>query len=257
MRHLISSILTTSLVLVAGTYAAGLTPDTPIRRVTCRGATHLTEDGLYRWLRHNLPERMLAAEPDELRRQLRARFPFDAVAVERRWPSELHIRVEERKPYAMAISTDGRISLVDHDGRLVTRRHDQRIAVWDRPVIRGCPPPTHPHDAQRCVRRGVGFLAWLDAEEPGWIDELSEIIVDGQFVTVHLLDGMRIAFGESPYRPKLAALDYAWGLASRRGLRPRGLLLMDNRQVILQTPRSQSARAGLRAPDSERREDEA
>lgn len=230
--------------LVAGAFVlAGITPQARLERVVCEGATELTERALNRRLTEILPDRMMDADPARIRRQLLREFPYKRASVERRWPSTLWIEVEERKPYAMLMDGQGRIQLIDRDGRPASQRIDQEIAIWDRPIVRGCPltvvegAPSGVTAArsQACARRGVGFLSWLDIKAPGWLRHVSEIRVQGEAVTLYLTDGLRVDFGAPPYGPKFARLKYAWSVAASRDIEVHGIVLGSRDQVILQT----------------------
>src|SRR5690606_18235494 len=110
----------------------------PAQRVVVEGATPLTERELDTWLRGRVPASMVEVEPAALRAALAVAIPLADVVVERRWPSTLRIAVRERQPYAMLLDDDGRAMLVDAGGRAASPRRDQALALWDRPVIRGC-----------------------------------------------------------------------------------------------------------------------
>jgi len=201
MQSVARIVLLASAPLMAalGLWLAGVNPAASIERVVCRGATPLTEAHLYEWLRRNLPSQLIAVHPQGLQAQILETFPYADVRVERIWPATLTVTVRERQPYATVLADDGRILLVDAAGRPASLRHDQGVALWDRPVVRGCEITAAPHDALTCIRQAVGFLSWLDLSEGTWLDQISEVRVDQDAIALYLGDGRRIAFG--PARP--------------------------------------------------------
>lgn len=227
------ALTTAPLMAAAGLWLAGVNPGAAIERVICRGATPLTETHLYAWLREHLPDRLIMLRPQALQAKIRESFPYVDVRVERVWPQTLMVTVRERQPYATVLADDGRVLVVDASGRPASLRTDQAIALWDRPVIRGCEITVAPHNALHCVRQAVSFLTWLDVNEGTWLDQISEVRVDHDAITLYLRDGRRIAFGAPPYAPKLKALRYAWALAQQRGLDVAGVTLAGKQQVIL------------------------
>lgn len=254
------SVLAAAALLTVGLLGSGLQWPPAIERVVVRGATPLTEIAVHDWLASRLPSDMLTADPHLLQRQLLEHFPLADVVVERQWPRRIEIRVTERRPYAMLLDEQGRSLLVDRDGRPASPRFDQEIALWDRPVLRGCPLVATGVDAAgttACARIGVSFLVWLDTRAPQWIPELSELRVDGDSVSVYLEDGMRIDFGEAPFGPKLEALAHAWSLARARGLEVERIVLTDRNTVVIKTFETNPARARGPQPNSERRSHEA
>lgn len=233
MRGL-SGILLTILVAFAGLAGGGLSWPLPIRRIVIEGATPLTESDLHTWVRRHAGDVMAAVDTAELAAGLATAMPLAEVIVERRWPDVLYISVRERAPYAMLLDGGGHVQLVDSGGRPASLRHDQALALWDRPVVRGCTNAANT-GLQDCAARAVAFLAWLDQAAPHWLESMSEISVNGDSVSLWLSDGLRIDFGQPPYHPKLAALRYAWALAQRHGLDIQHIVLTDRETVVLRS----------------------
>lgn len=212
------------MLLFAMSLGACALPDTPVRHVTVIGATPLTEAALHTWLSTHLPHRLGELRPMALRQELIADIPLQDVQIERRWDGTLRILVTERAPYVTALGEDGRVLLLDRAVRAVSLRTDQGIALWDRPVVRGCVLPEvrdlMDAGAGACLTRAVGFLALLDHEAPEWLQQLSEIRMDGVRVTVVLDDGTPIRFRDAPVGPQLRQIARAWAQARRAGLDP-------------------------------------
>lgn len=253
-----AGIAVAALLVAGGLWAAGVGQGGRVQRVVCAGATELTESHLYYWLQHELPQEMVDVDTATLRRELLNRFPLRDAVVERRWPATVQITVTERKPYATLIDdADGQVAVLTRDGLLASLRHDQGVALWDRPLIRGCALPIDAYETNDCIQRGVSFMAWLDMTEGGWLDDLSEILVDQDAVSVVTASGMRIAFGTAPFAPKLEALKYGWSLAQARQLDVAGIVLSSQGQVIFETHIGGTAHGGDRTHSAERRNDEA
>lgn len=250
----IASFVASAAIAAAGLAGAGLRPGLPAQRVVVEGATPLTEREIHAWLRGRVPASMIEIEPAELRAALAEAIPLAEVVIERRWPSTLRIAVRERQPYAMLLDDDGKVMLVDAGGRPASPRRDQALALWDRPVIRGCKSagPDGDYDTA-CAARGVAFLAWVDKAAPQWLESISELRVDGDRVVLWLSNGVRVDFGQPPFQPKLAALRYAWALAERKSLDVHHVVLSDRDTVIFRS-RSQipGAPQGHRLPAARR-----
>lgn len=229
MRYLILAS-----VLLLGACAL---PDVPVRRVTVLGATPLTEAALHTWLRKHLPREVGDVDPASLRRELLAAIPLQDAQVERQWNGTLRIVVDERSPYVMALGEDGRVLLLDRAVRPASLRADQGIALWDRPVVRGCPLPEVRDlldaGAGACLTQAVGFLALLDHEAPEWLQQLSEIRMDGTRVTVVLDDGTPIRFRDAPVGPQLRQVAYAWTQAQRVDIQPAVLTVIGEGRVAI------------------------
>jgi cell division septal protein FtsQ len=224
----------TAMVAAVGLAGSGLSWPLPIRRIVIEGATPLTESDLHTWVRKHAGGVMAAVDTAELAAGLATAMPLADVIVERRWPDALYISVRERAPYAMLLDTDGRAQLIDAGGRPASLRRDQALALWDRPVVRGCSERVE-GETQDCAARAVAFLAWLDQAAPHWLESMSELTVTGDSVSLWLSDGLRIDFGQPPYHPKLAALRYAWALAQRHGLEIQHVVLTDRETVVLRS----------------------
>lgn len=250
----IASFVATAAIAVAGLAGAGLRAGLAAQRVVVEGATSLTEREIHTWLRGRVPASMIEIKPAELRAALAEAIPLADVVVERRWPSTLRIVVRERQPYAMLLDDDGKAMLVDAGGRPASLRRDQAMALWDRPVIRGCQSagPEGDYDTA-CAARGVAFLAWIDKAAPHWLESISELRVHGDSVVLWMSDGVRVDFGQPPFQPKLAALRYAWALAERKSLDVHHVVLTDRDTVIFRS-RSQTPAApqGHRTPAARR-----
>lgn len=215
-----------------------------IARVSCSGATELTEAHLYAWLKANLPSKLDGVDPLELRERLLAAIPYADVTVERRWPDVLSIQVSERKPYAMLLSDQGQVDYLDRHGRLASLRRDQSIALWDRPAIRGCAASTSYDVASDCAAAALGFINWIDHVKPEWLSELSELRVIGGQIVVYLGDGTPIRFGSGPLEPQLEALASAWTLAQKHHLPVRGIRIVDAERVVFQTINNKTSKTG-------------
>lgn len=225
--------MTVAVLAFLGACAAA---PTRLERVTCSGATELTEGHLYAWLKANLPTELNRVSPAALRADLLAALPYNEVRVERRWPQQLLIEVEERKPYAMILADDGAVGLLDRQGRMATLRRDQELALWDRPAIRGCDMPgPAATESSDCVNAAIGFVSLIDYVRPTWLASLSEVRVIGDRVQVYLNDGTPIRFGAGPIEPQLETLEIAWNLAQKNTLAVRGIRIVDAERIVLQT----------------------
>lgn len=231
----ILGVLLTFLTAAAGLAGSGLEWPMPIRRIVIEGATPLTEGDLHSWVRGHSGSGMAGVNAAALAAGLAEAVPLADVVVERRWPDQLFIAVRERSPYAMLLADNGDARLVDAGGRPASLRVDQTLALWDRPVIRGCVVGDASAAADDCAARAVAFLAWLDQAAPHWLESMSELTVSGDSLSLWLTSGMRIDFGTPPYQPKMAALRYAWALAQRRGLDIQHIVLTDRETVVLRS----------------------
>lgn len=215
-----------------------------IARVSCSGATELTETHLYAWLKLHLPVKLDSVDPLVLRERLLLAIPYADVIVERRWPDVLSIQVIERKPYAMLLSDQGQVDYLDRHGRLASLRRDQAIAFWDRPAIRGCAASNTFDVASDCAAIALGFINWLDHVKPEWLGKLSELRVVGGQVVVYLDDGTPIRFGSGPLKPQLEALADAWALAQKQQIIVRGIRIVDAERVVFQTITNKTSKTG-------------
>jgi len=251
------TVIVASFVLSGGAVVA--VADRPLATVRVVGASPLTEADLRAWLQAHLPDSTLAADPDDLRTQMLSDLPLADATVERRVPGRLRITVKERTPYATLIAPDGSVQVLDRDARPVSLRDDQKIALWDRPLVRGCAVPVTTVAGRSCARKAIGALSWLDVRRPDWLPALSELRVVGGGIDVMLVDGREVRLSPRSLAKQLDALAHAWSIAKAQQLKPAKMIVIDASHVVLQTnaTTTQTTQTELAKKRPERRKDEA
>lgn len=86
---------------------------------------------------------LFAFNPHKARNLIEKIAWVDKVAVERRWPDTLYIRLEEHKPLALWQSDDG-LALIGESGTVLTRHKLDRFR--DYPLVSGDDAPNHTRD---------------------------------------------------------------------------------------------------------------
>lgn len=110
---------------VVATAAATQTALLDVDRVQIDGGAHTSAADVRRVARIGVGDAMIAVDSDRVARRIED-LPWVAHAkVARRWPGTIEIHVTERQPLATAGLSEGRVALVDGDGRV--------LEVTDRP----------------------------------------------------------------------------------------------------------------------------
>lgn len=203
-RRRLRRLLTLSAVVVTALagLAATRSPVLDVDRVTVRGEGHTEVDDILRasGLRKRQP--MVEVDAGAAARRVEA-LPWVADArVERRWPAEVRIEVEERTAVAQVLTTAGTWALLDVDGRLL----ELLPAPAARLVRFTSPVKGRPGD--ELGRRLSASRSVAGAIDTPLDQRISEIRERDGSVELRLAEGGQVIFGPPENVPeKLRALD--------------------------------------------------
>ncbi len=166
-----------------------------VQRVEVVGAVRLDPETLRMQAHVRLGQHYFLVPVGEIRRQLRANPLVKEVSVSRKWGGTLLITVQERAPLA-AVCLSGGFAEVDEDGVVVGVRSHWREG-HSLPVITGLDFQTYaigqalPAEGLDWALRVVGLM------QPRWREQLGEVHVRGETLTLYFRGGTAVFLGEA------------------------------------------------------------
>lgn len=205
-------------MLVHASMDAGLV----VHEVMVEGRTETDPDMLMRALDVVRGSPIMSFDPDRARAEIE-RLPWVATAtVERRLPDTIFVRLAERKPMALW-QQDGRLSLIDVDGVILTERDLGRYP--NLPILVGDDAPEH----------GAGLIGHLDAVPELKRQVEAAVRVGGRRWDLHMKNGVVVRLPEEEVAGALAQLA---DLEARHPILERDVVAIDLRlpdRLVVQT----------------------
>lgn len=163
------------LAFLGGCQLLAWSPLLSLRRVEVVTDGVLERREILQWGGVRAGDSLLRVTPGEVRRRLESHPWVERAWVERRFPSTLHIRIQERRPVAKVL-VDGMVFLVDSSGFIYPAQ--ERSPVGVRLTLSGLKEEdlrTRPEDCKRVVLEALS-LASLLGQRGKW--NVEEIRVD-------------------------------------------------------------------------------
>ena len=132
--------LTVTLGVIAAVVAAAVATQTPlldVDRVRVEGVTHTDAADVRRAARIDRGDAMVGVDTGRTAARIE-RLPWIGQAtLARRWPGTIEIDVTEREPVAIVEVAEGRVALVDEDGRVLDVTRQPPVGLPEVTGVRG------------------------------------------------------------------------------------------------------------------------